>query len=259
MTQENGSEGAGGKKIWMTLTGLPLTIRLEWPFHKSTSGADFWVLHGDIRLENSEGLHAAVAVNLSMTVREVMPSLEPKDAEAPVINALRKEVDRRQIEFVKSGKLLPVAFSSRHYDFKRLKWVFGKAGDEVVAEFLARKVYWETRVLGIPPFAQNAKDGPPGERSESKSPLLAKAARDGAPGVGGTRVWICDPTEAQYLQTTPEHLLETAGRVASDGLVRIDGEWAEGTALLMAQAERFEAAMRTSVEELEKKHAFERG
>jgi hypothetical protein len=242
-TGNGDAANSAAKKIWMTLTGLPLTIRLEWPFHKSTSGADFWVLHGDIRLENSEGLHAAVAVNLSMTVREVMPSLEPKDAEAPVINALRKEVDRRQIEFVKSGKLLPVAFSSRHYDFKRQQWVFGKAGDEVVAEFLARKVYWETRV------------GLGSEMAESKSPLLAKSARNGAPG----RVWICDPTEAQYLQTTPEHLLEIAGRVAADGLVRIDGEWAEATASLMGQAERFEAAMRTSVEELEKKHAFERG
>jgi hypothetical protein len=229
----------------MTLTGLPLTIRLEWPFHKSTSGADFWVLHGDIRLENSEGLHAAVAVNLSMTVREVMPSLEPKDAEAPVINALRKEVDRRQIEFVKSGKLLPVAFSSRHYDFKRQQWVFGKASDEVVAEFLARKVYWETRVgLGAEKIA------------ESKSPpSREKREKDGAPG----RVWICDPTEAQYLQTTPEHLLEIAGLVAADGVVRMDGEFAEATAGLMGQAGRFEAAMRTSVEELEKKHAFERG
>jgi len=38
-------------------------------------------------------------------VREVMASLEPKDAEAPVINALRKEVDKRQVEFLKSGKL----------------------------------------------------------------------------------------------------------------------------------------------------------
>ena len=64
------------KKIWVTLTGLPLTISLEWPFHRSTSGADFWVLHGDIRLENSEGLHAPVAVNLSATVREVLPSLD---------------------------------------------------------------------------------------------------------------------------------------------------------------------------------------
>jgi hypothetical protein len=237
MPQEKDNGGAAqlpDKKIWVTLTGLPLTFRLEWPFHKSTSGADFWVLHGDIRLENTDGLQALVAVNLSMTVREVMPSLEPRDAEAPVINALRKEVDRRQIEFVKSGKLLPVAFSSRHYDFKRQKWVFGKASDEVIAEFLARKVYWQTRLSGISPFAQNAKDGPPG-------------------------VWVADPTEAQYLQTTPEHLVEIAGRAASDGLIRMDGEWAEATGALMGQAERFEGAMRTAVEELEKKHAFERG
>jgi hypothetical protein len=212
------------KKIWMTLSGLPLTIELQWPFHRSTSGADFWVLHGEIRLEGSEGLRALVAVNLSETVRELLPSLEPKDAEAPVINALRKEVDRRQIEFVKSGKLLPVPFSSRYYDFKRQKWVFGKASDEVIATFLERKVYWGTKVIG------------------------------------GKRVWIGDPTDAQYLETTSEHLLEVAGRVvAADGLVRMDGEWAEATAGLMGQAERFEAAMRTAVEELEKKHAFERG
>src|ERR1700735_5189134 len=134
------------KKIWVTLSGLPLSIQLEWPFHQSTSGADFWVLHGDIRLEGSDGLHAPVAVNLSATVREVMPSLEAADAEAPVINALRKEVDRKQIEFVKSGKLKPVAFSSRHYDFKRGKWVFGKASDEAIAEFLERKIYWGTRL-----------------------------------------------------------------------------------------------------------------
>ncbi|MGA8200376.1 MAG: hypothetical protein WB814_09950, partial [Candidatus Sulfotelmatobacter sp.] len=68
------------------------------------------------------------------------------------------------------------------------------------------------------------------------------------------------PTDAQYLETTPVHLLEIAGRlVAGDGLVRIDGEWAEPTAGLMRQADRFEAAMRAAVEELEKKHAFERG
>src|SRR6202167_3555015 len=118
------------KKIWVTLSGLPLTITLECPFHRSTSGADFWVLHGDIRLENSDGLHAPVAVNLSAVVREAVASLEPGDVEAPVINALRKEVDRRQLEFVKSGKLKPVAFSSRHYDFKRQRGGFGKAPEE---------------------------------------------------------------------------------------------------------------------------------
>jgi hypothetical protein len=214
--------------VWVTLNGLPLRFRLDWPFHQSTSGADFWVLHGDIRLEGSDGLHALVAVNLSQTVREVMPSLEPKDAEVPVINALRKEVDRRQIEFVKSGKLLPVPFSSRHYDFKRGQWVFGKASDETVAEFIERKVYWETKL--------------------------------GAQGAAPGRVWIADPAEAQYLQTTPEHLAEIAARlVGGQGLIRMEGEWAEPTSGLTNQAERFENARRTAVEELEKKHAFERG
>src|SRR5229473_1866230 len=179
MSDETPRNGTGATRIYVTLTGLPLSFRIEWPFHKSTSGADFWVLHGYIRLENSDGLHAPVAVNLSATVREVLPSLEPKDAEAPVINALRKEVDRRQIEFVKSGKLRPVPFSSRHYDFKRQKWVFGKATDDVIATFVERKVYWETKVGGE------------------------------------KRVWIGDPTDAQYLETTPGHLVEIAGRLVA--------------------------------------------
>jgi hypothetical protein len=229
--------GSDDRKIWVTLSGLPLTIRLEWPFHPSTSGADFWVLHGDIRLEGSDGLHAPVAVNLSQTVREVVASLEPKDIEAPAINALRKEVDRRQIEFLKSGKLLPVPFSSRHYSFKRQEWVFGKATDEVMAEFVTRTVYWGTKL-----------QSPPSRREREK---------DGAPGF--VRVWIGDPTEAQYLQTTPEHLMEVAARVAADGLLRIDGEFAEATPALMAQAERFEGARLRAIEELEKKHAYERG
>ena len=230
-----------GRKIWVTMTGLPLTIRLEWPFHQSTSGADFWVLHGDIRLEGSE-LHALVAVNLSQTVREVMPSLEPQDAEAPVINALRKEVDRKQSEFLKSGKLLPVPFSSRHYDFKRGQWVFGKATDEKMAEFLEKKVYWETK-LGAPGVGGDA-----GTRAGAPAPQEPK------------RVWIADPAEAQYLQAAPGHLLEIAARlVAAQGLLRIEGEFAEAMQGLMNQAERFESARRAAMEELEKKHAFERG
>lgn len=215
-------------KIWVTLSGLPLTVQLQWPFHQSTSGADFWVLHGDIRLEGSEGLHAPVAVNLSQTVKEIMPSLDAKDAEAPVINALRKQVDNRQIEFLKSGKLLPVAFSSRHYDFKRQQWVFGKATDDAMAEFIEKKVFWETHL------------------NQS--------------GSEGVRVWLGDPAEAQYVQTTPAHLVEVACRlVGGQGLLRIDGEFAQATAGLMNQAERFENARRAGVEELEKKHAFERG
>jgi hypothetical protein len=206
----------------VTLTGIPLLIELKWPFHKSGSGADFWVLHGDIKLGGLEGLHAPVAVNLSATVREVLPSLEPKDAEAPVINSLRYNVDRRQLEFVKSGKLVPVQFSSRHYNFKRNKWVFGKASDEDISLLIARKVFWQRR-------------------------LTQSAA------------WIGDPTEALYVETTPEHVLELARKLAEDGLMTMEDERASANAILMAQAEKFEGDMQNALAELEKKHAFERG
>jgi hypothetical protein len=210
------------KQIYVTLSGLPVSIKLEWPFHKSNSGADFWVLHTDVRLESSPGLHAPVAVNMSATVREVMPSLEAKDAEAPVINSLRKEIDKRQIEFVKSGKLVPVNFSSRHYDFKRMQWVFGKATEQDIGLLVRRKVYWQTKLAG-------------------------------------RTVWLGDPTEALYVQSTPAHILEIARKLAEGGLLTLEGEYASANASLMAQAEKFEAEAQAALEALEKKYAYERG
>ena len=214
--------GVPPKTIYVTQSGLPLSFRLDWPFRPATSGADFYVLHSEITLENSGGLRALVAVNLSATLREILPSLEAKDIEAPVINALRKEVDRKQIEFLKSGKRVPVQFSSRYYDFKRSKWVFGKATDEAIALLIARKVYWQTKVAGGP-------------------------------------VWVGDPTEALFLETAPEHVLEIAHKLRSQELMTLEGEWASANASLMAQAEKFEADMRAAVAELEQKHAYERG
>jgi hypothetical protein len=155
-------------------------------------------------------------------VHEVLPSLAAKDTEAPVINALRKEVDRRQLEFVKSGKLVPVQFSSRHYDFKRKRWVFGQAGRPEMEALVARKVYWQTRLVGGP-------------------------------------AWLGDPTEALYVETTPAQLLEAARNLAEQELMTVEGEWAAANASLMAQAEKFEGEMQKAVVELEKKHAFERG
>src|ERR1700674_4372016 len=161
------------KIIYATRTGLPLSFKLEWPFRRATSGADFDVLHAVITLENSEDLRALVAVNLSATLREVLPSLEAKDTEGPVINALRKEVDHKQTEFVKSGKLVPLPFWSRHYSFKLKQWVFGKASDEEIERLIERKVYWQTRLAG-------------------------------------REVWLGDPTEALYVETTIDHIVEIA-------------------------------------------------
>jgi len=210
------------KTIYVTRTGLPLSFKLEWPFRHATSGADFDVLHTAITLENSDGLRALVAVNLSATLREVLPSLEPKDTEAPVINALRKEVDHKQTEFVKSGKLVPLPLSSRHYNFKLKQWVFGKATDEEIARMIERKVYWQTRL------------------------------------VGGD-VWLGDPTEALYIDTTTDHIAEIAAGLARHGLFTMARRYATALPALMGQKDRFESEMAAALQQLEEKHAFERG
>src|SRR5437868_1124908 len=219
----SGGNGASQRKIYITIAGLPLSFNLHWPFRRSTSGADFYVLHAEIRLENTEGLHAQVSVNMSQTLREVLPSLEPADTEAPVINALRKEVDNKQLEFVKSGKLIPVAFSSRQYNIRRKQWAFHHAADDQqLAEFLERNIYWGDKL--------NAGE-----------------------------TWIIDPIDLLYLDTTADHMLGVARQLAAAGLIHLEGDRARPTDALRAQREEIEGAMKRAFHDLEKKHEFERG
>jgi hypothetical protein len=213
---------ASPKTVYVTRTGLPLTFKFDWPFRHATSGADFDVLHAEITLENSPGLRALVAVNLSATVREILPSLEPKETEGPVINALRKEIDRKQMEFKRSAKLVPLPFSSRHYDFKRSQWIFGKATDEDIAHMIERKVYWQTSL------------------------------------VGGD-VWLGDQTEALYVQSTTDQVAEIGAQLAKQGLFTMARRYATALPALMNQKDRFEKEMAEALRQLEEKHAFERG
>ncbi len=210
-------------RFCVTLHGLPLSISLEWPFKPSTAGADFFVLHGDIRLEDGRGLYALIALQVTRTVREVLPSLEPEPAESPAVNTLRKAVDNKELEFLRSPKRLPVPLSSRAYDFKRNRWAFAEARPEAVREFLLRKVYWQTIGRGAP----------------------------------RERVWLADPVELEYLNSSAAALLEQA-RALGD-VLRIEGEYAFAGDGLQTQTERVLAAARQASEELERKHAFERG
>jgi hypothetical protein len=210
------------RKIYVTLSGLPLSFHFDWPFRRASSGSDFQVLHSDVILENSPGLHARVAINLSATLREVIPSLEPKDIEAPLINALRKDVDQKQIEFTKAGKLVPLPLSSRHYNFQRNEWIFGKGSDDDIARMIARKVYWQTRL------------------------------------VGGD-VWVGDAAEALYVQTTTDHVVEIAAKLMKQGLLTMARRYATALPALMDQKEKFESEMAAALRDLEQKHAFERG
>jgi hypothetical protein len=224
-TSQSPATGTGKGKLYITMGGLPLTITLNWPFRPSGGGADFFVLHGDIRLENSDGLHVPVAINLTQTVREALASLDAKDTEAPVINALRKEVDNRQLEFLKSPKLLPVPFSSRFYDLRRNQWMFQHASDAELGDFIRRKVYWEHKLSG-----------------------------------GAAKTAAADPVDVMYLGATVERMMEAGRRLAKEGLIRFqNGQECGPTDALLAQSQRMEAEMRHAREEMEKKHAFERG
>lgn len=214
--------GTSSGTVFVTLSGLPLLIDLKWPFHQASSGADFYVLHSDLRLADGSGLHALAAVNLSLTVKEVLPSLDPQYTEGPIINALRKEMDRKQLELLKSPKLVPVHFSSRYYDFKRQKWAFPAANNDEITQLLLRKVYWTSQT-------------------------------------GKKEVMIADPIDALYVNSTVEHLREIAQKLAGQGLIKLSGDLATPTDAMAKHAESFQTDMKTQLEELQQKHTFERG
>src|SRR4051794_17920263 len=200
---------------YLTLAGLPVTIEMQWPFHGSGSGGDFYLLHGTMMLQDGSGLHADVAVQLSQTFKEQLPSLERQDSESAVVNALRKELDRKQLELLKSGKKQPVPISSRHYSIKNHKLVFVKADDAQAREFLQAKVFWLAYKLN-----SDKRDG---------------------------KVWIADVYDADYLGTTAAHLLEIATALSKEGLLKLEGEFARPTDALISNAAAFESKIHASL------------
>lgn len=207
--------------ICMTLSGLPLTVELQWPFRQSAGGADFLVLHGDVRLIDGSGLHAVVSVSLSQTMRDVMPSLDATQAEPIVINALRKDVERKQLEFLKSDKRQPVPLSSRFIKFSTKQFVFERADDTQLREMIERKVFWDSKL-------------------------------------GSANSWILDPADVLYTGRTPEEFMTTAMVLANDGMIVLNGEHATPTSKLLSRGAELEGTMRTALEKLQQKHAFER-
>lgn len=194
---------------YITLTGLPLSFgKFAWPFHHSTSGADTSIVHGEVRLEDGEAsvLHAKVSASMTVTFREVVVAPEQPFAESFIYNAVRKTMDQGQLELVKSGNRQPVAVTTRYYSAKQQRFVFNDTTEAQRQEFLAAKAFWLSGVLGA---------------SEP--------------------VWLADPRDAQYLNTTAEALGKTAEALASEGLVRLaaDVSFATPTAALMGHRAKY--------------------
>jgi len=209
----------------VTLHGMPVRIELQWPFHRSEGGSDWYVLHGTLRLNDGGPLHADLALNLAQTVREALPSLDGDLAYWVAVNTARKTLDDKDLELLKSGKRQPVAVSSRCYSIRHQHFTFATATTQQVEEFVARKVYW-------------------GSGSE-RQPVL-----------------IADPCDAQYLGAADanmaDRLVAAARELAARGMIELAGDYARASDGLLAQSQAFIAVKDKALEELHLKHAFER-
>jgi hypothetical protein len=197
---------------FVTLSGVPISVsELKWPFHPSTSGSDWLVLHGRVDLlDSSEGLHAEVAVGMTQTMKEALGSLAEEHAEGLVVNAIRKTIDNGQLAFMKSGKLQPAHVTSRFYSFVTRKIQFPAQPEPEVREMLKRRIFW----LG----------------------------RSGAP------VEVAHPFDCQYVNFPREKMLELARQLAGEGLIKLEGEQAAPSDLLLQQEPTIRAAMQKGVE-----------
>ncbi len=209
----------------VTLHGMPVHIELQWPFHHSGGGSDWYVLHGTLRLADGGPLYADIALNLAQTIREVLPSLDSDVAFWLSINTARKALDDKQLELLKSSKRQPVPVSSRCYSIRDQHFRFWHATPQQVEEFVGRKVFWLS--------------------GQQREPVM-----------------IADPCDAQYLgagdPNMVDKLLAAAKGLASRGMVELAGDYARATDGLLAQAQAFHSLKDRALEDLHAKHAFER-
>lgn len=204
----------------VTLGGLPISFSgWQWPFHLSTSGADTYIVHGEARLEDGktpaeQQLRAKISASMTVTFAEVVAAPEQPFAEGFIYNAVRKVMDQGQIELVKSGNRQPVPVTTRYYSSKQGKFIFNDTNEQQRQDFLVSKVFWLSGVLG-----------------------------------GGAPVWVLDPRDAQYLNTSIDELRKSAEALSRDGLLQFeqDGEFARATEPLMGHHAEFETNLAEAI------------
>src|ERR1700730_1455206 len=200
---------------FVTLSGVPVHVsELKWPFHPSTSGADWHVLHGRAELlGNEDGLHIEVAVNMTQTMKDALGSLDPENAESVVVNSIGTTIANGQLAFVKSGKLQPAHVTSRFYSFAAKKIQFPAQSEQDVKEMLKRRIFWLSAITG-----------------------------KGAPAS------VAHPYDCQYVNFSREKMMELAQQLAAEGWLNVESEFATATNALLKEEPAFIAAMHKGVE-----------
>jgi hypothetical protein len=201
--------------VYVTLAGLPVSFAsFVWPFHRSSSGADTYIVHGTVRLEDGtqSPLHSLVSASMTVTFAEIVPAPEQPYAETFIYNAVRKTLDRGQLELLKSGNRQPVPVTTRYYSRWQKKFFFTDTDDSSRMDFLALKTYWLSGVLGA-----------------------------------NQPVWIADPRDAQYLNTTAAELQRMAADLAGQGVLKVEGEYASAAPALLGRGEEYHAKLQAAL------------
>jgi hypothetical protein len=202
---------------YVTLAGMPIAFSdFRWPFHRSISGADTYIVHGVVRVADGTDstLHAKISASMTVTFAEIVAAPEQPYAETFIYSAIRKTLDQGQLELLKSGNRQPVPVTTRYYSRWQKKFFFTDTDDQSREQFLLAKAYWLSGLLG-----------------------------------NSQPVWIADPRDAQYLNTTPEDLIRLAAGLAAGGWVTLneekDGgrEFAAATPALLAREAEFRARL----------------
>jgi hypothetical protein len=196
---------------YVTMAGMPVTFgEFRWPFHRSVSGSDTYIVHGVVHVADGTDslVHAKVSASMTVTFAEIVPAPEQPYAETFIYNAIRKTLDQGQLELLKSGNRQPVPVTTRYYSRWQKKFFFTDTDDPSRQQFLLSKVFWLSGVLG-----------------------------------NSQPVWLGDPRDAQYLNTTPEELVRMAAPLAAAGLVALSDEFGAATPALLAREEEFRARL----------------
>ena len=192
---------------YVTLAGMPITFSdFRWPFHRSISGADTYIVHGVVHVADGTDsvLHAKVSASMTVTFAEIVPAPEQPYAETFIYSAIRKTLDQGQLELLKSGNRQPVPVTTRYYSRWQKKFFFTDTDEKGRQQFLLAKIFWLSGVLG-----------------------------------NSQPVWIADPRDAQYLNTTAEELVRAAEALAGAGLVTLGEDFAAATPVLLAREAEF--------------------
>jgi hypothetical protein len=192
---------------YVTLAGMPITFGdFRWPFHRSVSGSDTYIVHGVVSVADGTDspLHAKISASMTVTFAEIVPAPEQPYAESFIYSAIRKTLDQGQLELLKSGNRQPVPVTTRYYSLWQKKFFFADTDDASRQQFLESKVFWLSGILG-----------------------------------NSQPVWIADPRDAQYLNTTVEELVRMAGVLAAGGLISLSEDFAAATPALLAREAEF--------------------